>query len=241
MSDFLGRVGRITEWVVISNVENRAVNAACDKAQDWWKNKKNKKNHNKHHQDVPQQTAGSLPPDTKSMAAEAAAYPSYPPQQQAPSYMAPPPPPPPGPSMGPGQLAINVNYVDGLNQWGPLIVILECNHQRYHINLGQQQQQQQQQKYSFPIYQFDYDQLLVWIQTEYQSQTIAHGEIPIRILLNGNNGWTPSQQRWVPLRDQYNGPSGQVSVNIEYSAPYSTMVSASGASSVPPPPYPYYS
>lgn len=234
MSDFLGRVGRITEWVVISNVENRAVNAACDKAQDWWKNRKNKKHHDKHQQDVPHQTVPA-PSDTKSTAAAA----DYPSQQHASSYMAPPPPlTPSGPSMGPGQLSISVNYVDGLNQWGPLIVIFECNHQRYHINAGQQQQQQ---KYSFPIYQFDYDQLLVWIQTEYQSQTIAHGEIPIRILLNGNNGWISLQQRWIPLRDQYNGPSGQVSVNIEYSAPYSTMGSASGASPVPPPPYPYYS
>ncbi|CAF5158310.1 unnamed protein product, partial [Rotaria sp. Silwood1] len=47
MSDFLGRAGRITEWVVISNLENRAVNAACDKAQDWWKNRKNNK-HDSH-------------------------------------------------------------------------------------------------------------------------------------------------------------------------------------------------
>lgn len=235
MSDFLGRVGRITEWVVVSNLENRAVNAACDKAQDWWKNRKHKKHPDQHPGQGPTNAASPPPPppaDTKAMAAGGAAYSPYPPQQQAPSYM-----PPPPASMGPGQLLININHVDGLNQWGPLIVILECNHQRHHINLNQAQQQQQ--KYAFPVYQFDYDQLLVWIQTEQQSQTVAHGEIPIRVLLNGHNGWTPSQQRWLPLRDQYNGPSGQLLLNIEYSVPYPATTPMSGPS--PPPPYSYYS
>ncbi|CAF0986464.1 unnamed protein product [Rotaria sordida] len=232
MSDFLGRAGRITEWVVISNLENRAVNAACDKAQDWWKNRK----HNKH--DSHASSASPIPPPQPS---PQTIYPkpspqyqplqaSYGPPQQT-SY-GPPQPAPFPPSMGYGELLISVNHIDGLNQWGPLIVIMECNHQRYQTSLGQFQQQ-----YSFPIYQFDYDQLCIWIQTEYQQQTIAYGNIPIQILLNNNNNWTPQQQRWIPLRDYYNGPAGQLLVNIEYKMNYPSTQQTPG----PPPPYPYYS
>lgn len=229
MSDFLGRAGRITEWVVISNLGNRAVNAACDKTQDWWKNRKQ----GKHHQHGGSGTA--TPPQPPAPVQSQAKYPDpsaqqYPPQQGF--YMPPPPPPPP---MGGGQLIISVNQVDGLNQWGPLLVIIECNYQRYTIPFSQFQQQ-----FTFPINQIDYDQVLLWIQTEHQQQTIAHGEIPVRILLNSNNNnqWNPQQQRWIPLRDNYNGPAGQLLVTSEYRTNYS---SASSSSQGPPPPYPYYS
>ncbi|CAF2509929.1 unnamed protein product [Rotaria sp. Silwood2] len=229
MSDFLGRVGRITEWVVISNLENRAVNAACDKAQGWWKNRK----HNQ--QDSHGSSASPVPPPQPSPSQSQTKYSTSPPppqfQPQQVSY-GPPPPAPFPPSMGCGELLISVNHIDGLNQWGPLIVIMECNHQRYQTPLGQYQQQ-----FSFPVYQFDNDQLLIWIQTEYQQQTIAHGDIPIRILLNNNNNWTPQQQRWIPLRDYYNGPVGQLLVNIEYKINYPSTQQIPG----PPPPYPYYS
>ena len=222
MSDFLGRIGNITEWVVVSNLENRAVNAACDKAQGWWRNRKNDKNTSQ----PPSASAVPPPPPPPSQTKYAAPGPQYQPQQA--SYM-----PPPPPSMGRGQLLINVNQVDGLNQWGPLTVIMECNHPRYQTTLGQYQQ------FSFPIYQFDYDQLFIWIQAEHQQQTIAHGEIPVRILLNNNNNWSPQQQRWIPLRDQYNGPAGQLLVNTEYQGNYSPAQQMPGPS--PPPPYPYYS
>ena len=226
MSGFLERAGRITEWVVISNLENRAVNAACDKAQGWWHDRKQKKHGDR------AASAGAPPPppppappmaqpQDKSVA-------SYSPQQQPhASYMAPPPP-----STGSGQLSITVSNIDGLNQFGPLIVVMECNQQRYQVRMGQPQ------PCSFPVYQFDYDQVSFWIQTEYQQQTVAHGEIPVRILLNGNNSFTPSQPRWIPLRDYYNAPIGQLLVNFEYSVPYAG-VAAAGPS--PPPPYGYYS
>jgi len=230
MSDFLGRIGNITEWVVVSNLENRAVNAACDKTQNWWKNRK----HNKH--DSHAAPAGSVPPPPPPSSKSPTTYPSplpqYPPPQA--SYMAPPPPVPP--SIGSGQLLITVNHVEGLNQWGPLIVIIECNYQRYQITFSQFQQQ-----FTFPVNQFDYDQLSIWIQTEYQQQTIAHGEIPIRILLNNNNNWTSQQQqRWIPLRDPYNAPAGQLLVSAEYRANYSPAQQMSGPPG-PPPPYAYYS
>ena len=131
--------------------------------------------------------------------------------------------------MGPGQLLVTVSHAEGLNQWGPLIAIIECNHQRYQTSLGQFQQQ-----FTFPIHQYDYDQLFVWIQTEYQQQTIAHGEIPVRFLLDDNNKWSP-QQRWIPLRDHYNGPAGQVLVTVEYRASYPSASQTPG----PPPPYGY--
>lgn len=220
MSDFLGRVGRITEWVVVSNLENRAVNAACDKAQDWWKNRKHKKpdKHDKH-----AASAGPTPPPPPTQSKQQQ-------QQQQASYMAAPPPT----STGGGQLLVTVNQVDGLNQWGPLTVVIECNYQRYQITFKQFQQQ-----YSFPINQFDYDQVFVWIQTEYQQQTIAHGEIPLRILLNNNNNWNnqQQQQRWIPLRDQQNNPAGQLLVSAEYRTNYPSAQQTPG----PPPPYSYYS
>ncbi|CAF0867250.1 unnamed protein product [Rotaria sp. Silwood1] len=228
MSDFLGRAGRITEWVVISNLENRAVNAACDKAQDWWKNRKN----NKH--DSHASSASPVPPPQPLPSQSQTKYPISPSPQYQPQQASygPPPPVPFPPSMGNGELLISVNHIDGLNQWGPLTVIMECNHQRYQTSSGQYQQQ-----FSFPVYQFDYDQLFIWIQTEYQQQTIANGDIPIRILLNNNNNWTPQQQRWIPLRDYYNGPAGQLLVNIEYKINYPPTQQIPG----PPPPYPYYS
>ena len=223
MSDFLGRVGRITEWVVVSNLENRAVNAACDKAQGWWKNRKHDKNNNR-------AAVAAPPPPPPPSQPHYAKYPEptsqYPPQQA--SYMASPPPT----STGSGQLLLTVNQVDGLNQWGPLVVIIECSYQRYHIPFNQFQQQ-----FTFPINQFDYDQVLIWIQTEYQQQNIAHGEIPVRILLNNNTNWSPQQQRWIPLRDQYNGPAGQLLVSAEYRTDYSSGQQMPG----PPPPYSYYS
>lgn len=227
MSDFLGRVGRITEWVVISNLENRAVNAACDKAQDWWKNRKHEK-HDKH-------AASATPviPPTSSGVSQAnyPAPPIQPYQPQQACYASPLPPVPFAPSMGHNELFITVNHVDGLSQWGPLIVIIECNHQRYQTKLGEFQQ------FSFPVYQFDNDQLVIWIQTEYQQQTIASGNIPIRVLLNNNNTWTPQQQRWIPLRDYYNGPVGQLLVTVEYKLNHPPLQQNPG----PPPPYPYYS
>ncbi|CAF0737095.1 unnamed protein product [Adineta steineri] len=223
MSDFLGRIGQITEWVVVSNLENRAVNAAVDKTQDWWKNRKQNKHHDSHSASVNQGPISSPPPPSQPQAS----YPQYQPQQ--PYYQ---PPPPPPTSMGGGQLLLSVNHIEGLNQWGPLVAIIECNQQRNQITLGQFQQQ-----FSFPIYQFDYDQLFIWIQTEHQQQTIAHGEIPVRILFNNNNNWTAQQQRWIPLRDNSNGPSGQVLVNIEYQPNSSSAQPKSG----PPPPYGYYS
>lgn len=38
----MDRVKNITEFVVISNLENRALNAGISKAQNWWKNRHNK-------------------------------------------------------------------------------------------------------------------------------------------------------------------------------------------------------
>jgi len=239
MSGILDRFGQITEWVVVSNLENRAVNAACDKTQQWWKNRK----HDKHDSHGPSANSVPTPPPPPSQTP----FPQYQPQQA--TYMPPPsqtpfpqyqpqqatympPPSLPPPSMGCSQLLINVNHIEGLNERGPLIVIIECNQQRYQTTLGQHQQQ-----FSFPIYQFDYDQLSIWIQTEYQQQTIAHGEIPVRILLNNNNNWTSQQQKWIPLRDQYNSPAGQLLVNIEYKTNYPPAQQMAG----PPPPYPYYS
>ena len=222
MSGFLGNIGHITEWVVVSNLENRAVNAACDKAQGLWNNRKK----NKHHSHAASASpVPSPPPPIQSQTNYPPPYTQYQPQQA--SYM-----PPPPPSMGNNQLLITVNNVEGLNQWGPLIVVMECNHQRHQTTTEQFQQQ-----FSFPIYQFDYDQLFVWIQTQNQQQTIAHGEIPIRVLLNSNN-WSPQQQRWIPLRDPYNGPAGQILVNVEYKGNYSSAQQMPGP---PPPPYPYYS
>lgn len=232
MSDFLGRAGRITEWVVISNLENRAVNAACDKAQDWWKNRKHKKDHP---HDAPPNATSPPPPPVQPPAKYPDPPPQYPPAQYPPQqgYYMPPPPP-----MGNGQLIISVNQIDGLTQWGPLLVVIECNYQRYTIPFSQFHQQ-----FTFPVHQVDYDQVLFWIQTEYQQQTVAHGEIPVRILLNDNNSQWPAQQqqqRWIPLRDNYNGPAGQLFVSAEYRTNYSSTPTMSQAPP-PPPPYPYYS
>ena len=223
MSDFLGRVGRITEWVVVSNLENRAVNAACDKAQNWWQHRKDDKP-DKHGKHGKHGASNITPPPApqQSQAKYPEPSPQYAPQQTP--YM----PPPPPPSMGSGQLLVNVHHVEGLNQWGPLIVVIECNYQRYQIPFNQFQQQ-----FTFPINQIDYDQFLVWIQTEQQNQTVAHGEIPVRVLLN--NQWNTPQQRWIPLRDQYNGPAGQILLNIEYRGNYSPPQQNYG----PPPPYGY--
>lgn len=222
MAGFVDNIGRITEWVVVSNLENRAVNAACDKAQGWWKNRKHEK-HEKHGSHAAS-SSPVPPPPSQSQPQYPAPFPQYSSQQA--SYM------PPPPSMGGGQLLITVNQVEGLNQWGPLVVIIECNYQRYQIPFKQFQQQ-----FIFPINQFDSDQLFIWVQTEQQHQTIAHGEIPIRVLLNNNNNSASQQQRWIPLRDNYNGPSGQLLINIEYKGNYSPAQQMPG----PPPPYSYYS
>jgi hypothetical protein len=227
MSNFLGNIGHITEWVVVSNLENRAVNAACDKAQGWWHDRKQHKHHshaasNNPPPPPPPQSEAKYPapPPPQSEAKYPAPSPQYAPQQA--SYM------PPPPSMGAGQLLISVNHIEGLNQWGPLIVVIECNYQRYQIPFNQFKQQ-----FTFPVNQIDYDQFLVWIQTEQQQQTVAHGEIPVRVLLN--NQWNTAQQRWIPLRDNYNGPAGQILINAEYKGNYSPAQQNLG----PPPPYGY--
>jgi hypothetical protein len=231
MSHFLGNIGQITEWVVVSNLENRALNAGINKAQGWWHDRKQHK-----HDRQPGSNTPTPPPPSQSQTKYPALSPQYPPQQA--SYMPPPQqasymPPPPPPSMGSGQLLITVNHVEGLNQRGPLIVVIECNYQRYQIPFSQFQQQ-----FTFPINQIDYDQFLVWIQTEHQQQTVAHGEIPVRVLLN-NNQWNSQQkqQRWIPLRDHYNGPAGQILISAEYRGNYSPGQQGPE----PPPPYPYYS
>ncbi|CAF0944503.1 unnamed protein product [Adineta ricciae] len=224
MSDFLGRVGQIAEWAAVSNLTNRAVNAGCDKVGELWRHRKDNK-HGSHGKSANVASTPQMPPQSQ--------MPYSPSQPQQASYAQASPMPPP-PSMGNGQLLISVQHIDGLNQSSPLMVILECNHQRYQTSLGQYQQQ-----FTFPVYQFEYDQLFVWVQTEYQQQTIAHGEVPVRFLLNNTNTWSPQQQqqRWIPLRDQYNGPCGQLLVNIEYNANYAPSPYMPGPA---PPPYSYY-
>lgn len=224
MSDFLDRVGRIAEWTAVSNLTNRAVNAGCEKVGDMWKNRKEKK-HKSHGPPSRDAAAAAATPPPPGQPYQQGPYPPYSPQQQA-SYM------PPAPPMPGNQLLVSINHFEGPNQWGPLIAVLECNHQRYQTPLGQAQQQ-----FAFPVYQFDYDQLFVWIQTENQAQTIAHGEIPVRVLLNNNQAWSPAQQRWIPLRDQYNGPAGQLLINFEYRSQYASSPSMHGYPA--PPPYSY--
>jgi len=102
MSDFLGRIGQITEWVVVSNLENRAVNAACDKAQGWWRDRKQKK--------PDSHTASANPPPSQPQTTSPTSFPQYQPQQT--SYMPPPASLPP-PSMGSNQLLVTVNQVEG--------------------------------------------------------------------------------------------------------------------------------
>lgn len=207
MSDFLGRVGRITEWVVISNLENRAINATANKTESWWKNRKAKKAASKNN------SANAVPPTQSPLPPQSQAYYAAPPPQYQPpqaSY-APPPPPLPPPSTGSAQLLITLDHLDGLNQWGPLIVIMECNYQRYQTSLENSQQQ-----FLFPIHQFDNDILYIWVQTQYQQQLVAQGEIAVRILLNNYNGWAPPEQRWIPLRDQNYGSVGQLVVTAQY-------------------------
>lgn len=227
MSDFLERVGRITEWVVISNLENRAVNAACNKAQGWW----NERKHKKHDKSTPEHTIQNNTAQHTSTDSKSCTSSSY--GQAQPSGAAAATNVYSTPSAGPGHLFVTFHQVDGFNLQNPLIIIMECNHERLQMKINNPVRPG-----VFPIYQFDQDLFYIWIRDEYSQSILGQVDIPVKILLNGNINPGPAQYRWIPLRDHNGIPSGQILILVEYRSSNATPNYASGPS--PPPPYSYY-
>ncbi|CAF1264886.1 unnamed protein product [Didymodactylos carnosus] len=234
MSDFLGRIGRITEWVVVSNLENRAVNAACDKASDLWKNRNNKNKKEPPPQFQPPQAvaAAAQPtyvppkPDQPAFLLDQSQQQYNPYQQQQyppqPQYYNSPQPLMNGP---PSQLIVTIQCVQDLhtinyNQQFPMMpyVILECNYQRHQTSplyqSGTQWISSGTSQFIFPLNNIEMDRFFVWIQDgQNQQNLLARGEFSVRWLFDNSRG---QQQQWLPLRNQYDQPAGQILVSIDY-------------------------
>jgi hypothetical protein len=209
----------ITEFVVVSNLENRALNAGISRAQNWWKNHNNRDDNNGNN--PPPQRVNPIPQ------AQAAASPPI--------------------ATVPGQLLVTIVRGQDLHESRLSIltgatssssssehpyVVLECNNQRFQTAQADSQSSNRNPQWSsnngpfgFNIFDPYVDRLVIWVQQDSfrmmkrnEPKTLAMGEINVSQLIG-------QQQVWVPLRKD-NKPTGQILLQVTFYA-----------KNDPPPPY----
>lgn len=202
----------ITEFVVVSNLENRALNAGIGKAQNWWKNRHSGSESNKADQ-IPQAQTGSSPlgPISGQLLVTVLRA-----QDLHESRLS--------------MIAASAAASDR-----PYVVI-ECNQQRFQTNQADANSNNRNAHWSsnngpfgFNIFNPHADRLTIWVQQQDslrvmkrgEPKMIGTGEINVIQLLG-------QQQVWVPLRKD-NKPVGQVLLQINFIShndpppPYNTI------------------
>jgi hypothetical protein len=195
----------ITEFVVVSNLENRALNAGINKAQNWWKNRHNSNEPLPNEpQAIPQAT---LPQATLS-------------QATLPPFIG-----------TPGQFMITILRGQDLHESRLSMIaasaserpyiIIECNQQRFQTMPADSNSTNRNPQWTtgngpfgFNIYNLGADRLTIWVQQQEslrvlkrnESKMLGMGEINVRQLID-------QQQVWLPLRKD-NKPAGQVLLQI---------------------------
>lgn len=212
----MDRVAGITEFVVISNLENRALNAGINKAQQWWKNRHN--NDNNHY---PNEPINNIPTSSPNRITS----------------------PPIG--VIPGQLLITIlrgqdlhesrlSMISASASERPYVVI-ECNQQRFQTGQADSNSTNRNPQWSlnngsfgFNIFNPDNDRLTIWIQQQDSLRVMKRNESKVLGICEINvNRLINHEQVWVPLRKD-NKPVGQVLLQIAF-LPKNNLS--------PPPPY----
>ncbi len=189
----------ITEFVVVSNLENRALNAGIDKAQNWWRNRHN-----------------NSPPDNRI-------NPIRQPQVATPRMRA-----IPGQLLvtvlrGQDLHEPRLSMLTGSTSFSehPYVVI-ECNQQRFQTTQADSNSSNRNPRWSsnngpfeFDVFNAYADRLTIWIQQDSvhmikrnERKTLGMGEINISQLIG-------QRQIWLPLRKD-NKPAGQILLQITF-------------------------
>lgn len=207
------RLKHITEFVVISNLENRALNTGINKAQKWWKSRKD--------EDEPTR-------DSATAASAVVTEPKVVPQQSS------------VPLLGAvGQILITIlrgkdlpeSRLATIGASASLsidnerpFVIIECNQQRFQTLQAESYSSPQNPQwttyngpFAFNVYDVHQDRLMVWVQKanpvalvkRKEPKTIGTCHIQIQQVL------TDEQEVWIPLRKD-NKPVGQILIRVEF-------------------------
>ncbi|CAF2979552.1 unnamed protein product [Rotaria socialis] len=234
----MDRLENITEFVVVSNLENRVLNAAISKGQDWWKHRRD---HNQPNQ--PNQPNQSNQPNQPNQPNQS----NQPNQGNVPQSI--PQTSAPTPIVGvPGYLTITILRAEDLRE-PPLsmikasisssdrpYVIVECNQQRFQTLQADSNSSNRHPQWTsgngpfgFNIFNPYTDHLTVWVQGQDPLRIIKNDKVKILGMCEMNvSRLIGEKQMWLPLRDG-NKPAGQLLLQCVFRP-----------SERPPPPYNNY-
>ena len=190
----------ITEFVVVSNLENRALNAGIGKAQNWWRNR--------HQRD------GPLPEAPRPVAAEASA----PVLEQSPGqfFLT---------VLRAQDLAESRLAMLGALPKELPYVVLECNQQRFQTLPADPSSSQRNPQWTrdngpflFKASNVNFDRLTIWIQQTESLRVLKGHDAKILGVCEINLSQLQGQeQMWLPLRKD-NRPAGQVLIQLRFSS-----------------------
>jgi hypothetical protein len=220
----MDRLAEITEFVVVSNLENRAINAGINKAQNWWKNRHNSADPVYSPRPEPMY---SPRPDPMYTPQPEPKYTPRPEPKVIPQDASPPIDP------VPGQLLITVisaqdlresrlSMITGSSSERPYVVV-DCNQQRFqtmqadsHSSNRNPQWTSGNGPFGFDIFNPTGDRVTIWVQQHDALRVIRHGQPKILGMCEVNVGQLIGQkQAWLALRKD-NRPAGQLLIRIVF-------------------------
>ena len=202
------RLKNITTFVVVSNLENRALNAGINKAGKWWKNRK-KSDESAGASAAPMEEPKIIPnrPSVPLLGAVG---------QLLITILR-------GRDLHESRLAaIGASASLSIDDERPFVII-ECNQQRFQTLPAESYSTAQSPQwtsdngpFAFNIYNVHQDRLMVWVQKanpvalvkRNEPKTIGTCDIQIQQLLT-------EEEAWIPLRKD-NKPAGQILIRIEF-------------------------
>jgi len=208
----------ITEFVVVSNLENRALNAGINKAQNWWKNR--------HNDNAPIRVNQGASPRRMETPVQVA-----PPRViETPGQFA-----SPRIMELPGQLTITILLAQDLHESllsafaasAPIAerpyVVIECNQQRFQTIQADSNSTNRNPQwtsgngpFNFKISNADVDHLTVWIQQQESLRVLKRNEPKMLGMCEINvKRLIDQEQVWLPLRKD-NKPAGQVLLKVVF-------------------------
>lgn len=200
----MDRFKSITEFVVVSNLENRALNAGINKAQNWWRN------HHKHEGPVPNgEEAKAIPhqPVVPLLGASG---------RLVITILH-------GQDMHESRLTMLSASASASMETERPFVVIECNQQRFQTAPAEANSTAQNPQwltnngpFSFNIYNVHQDRLMIWVQKANSIPLLKRSEpkvlgtcnILVQELVNNKEAWLPL------IKD--NKPAGQVLIRSEF-------------------------